>query len=437
MSEAIEQSNRNEDDNVVRLGPRSIAIPEEWDAVPFEEAIELNPRYDKPDNGPFNYLPMDAVDEDKQTIEYWTEREKDDCTTTWFKNGDTVYAKITPCTENGKIAFINGLETEVGSGSTEFLVFHPRKGVTDEQFVYYLSNLPEFRSVTISLMEGSTGRQRVPSDVFKGGLQIPLPSLPEQRRIADILSTVDERIQQTDVIIEKTNELLSGVQKDLFTTGYSDDREVGTRRLIEAPLDWDIAPLSEFTTDSAYGPRFSSDEYDENGALATLRTTDLNDDGGINHETMPLADLDPSDFEDHLLKKGDFIISRTGAYCGICTIWDDYEIPTVPGAYMIRFRLDDGLNPLFLREYVNSSVGSKKVDVLARGSSQKNLAGSDLLSMPIPVPSRTEQDRIVEVIQAVKKRIQNEREYKQKLQDLKRGLMQDLLTGKVRVNTDN
>lgn len=67
----------------------------------------------------------------------------------------------------------------------------------------------------------------------------------------------------------------------------------------------------------------------------------------------------------------------------------------------------------------------------------KNLAGSDLLSMPIPVPSRTEQDRIVEVIQAVKKRIQNEREYKQKLQDLKRGLMQDLLTGKVRVNTDN
>lgn len=192
MSEALKQSDLGKEGKTVKLGPREIPIPDDWETVPFEEAIELNPRYDKPTEGPLDYLPMDAVDEEKQTIEYWTKRDKDDCTTTWFKNGDTVYAKITPCTENGKIAFINGLTTEVGSGSTEFLVFHPREDVTDERFVYYLVNLPEFRSVTISLMEGSTGRQRVPHDVFKGGLHIPLPPLPEQRRIAEILSTVDD-----------------------------------------------------------------------------------------------------------------------------------------------------------------------------------------------------------------------------------------------------
>jgi type I restriction enzyme S subunit len=152
---------------------------------------------------------------------------------------------------------------------------------------------------------------------------------------------------------------------------------------------------------------------------------------------MPLADLDPDDFAAHILEEGDFVISRTGAYCGICTVWDGYDIPTVPGAYMIRFRLTEELNPLFLRYYINSSIGSKKVDVLARGSSQKNLAGSDLLSMPIPVPNREEQDLIVEIIQTVKERIGTERKYKQRLQELRRGLMQDLLTGEVRVNPDN
>jgi len=156
MSENLEQSDLRVGYKTVQLGPREIPIPDEWGVFPFHEAIELNPKYEKPDNGPFDYLPMDAVDEEMQTIEYWTQREKGDCTTTWFKNGDTVYAKITPCTENGKIAFVNGMSTELGSGSTEFFVFHPCEGVTDDHFVFYFSNLPAFRSVTISLMEGST-----------------------------------------------------------------------------------------------------------------------------------------------------------------------------------------------------------------------------------------------------------------------------------------
>jgi type I restriction enzyme S subunit len=282
-------------------------------------------------------------------------------------------------------------------------------------------------------MEGSTGRQRVPSDVFSGGIHVPLPPLPEQRRIADVLSTVDEQIQQTDEMIETTEELLLGLRQNLFTEGYFQGREIIKRRLITAPVEWDIAPLSEFTIDSAYGPRFSSDRYDEDGKLATLRTTDLNNNGRINYENMPLADLEPTNFEDHLLQEGDFIISRTGAYCGICTVWGGHEVPTVPGAYMIRFRLNEDLNPKFLQNYINSSIGSKRIDVLARGSSQKNLAGSDLLSMSIPVPERDEQDKIVETIQSVKRHMRKEREYKHHLQDLKRGLMQDLLTGRKRV----
>jgi type I restriction enzyme S subunit len=104
---------------------------------------------------------------------------------------------------------------------------------------------------------------------------------------------------------------------------------------------------------------------------------------------------------------------------------------------MIRFRLTDGLNPHYLRDYINSPIGRKNVDVLARGSSQKNLAGSDLLSMTVPVPPRDEQDKIVEAGSRIYQQLREERQTKETLEELKEGLMQDLLTGKIRVNSED
>jgi type I restriction enzyme S subunit len=313
MSETVKHSTDSKRENTVRLGPRSITIPEEWDAAAFEDAIELNPTYTKPDEGPFDFVPMDAVDEEKQTIEYWTEREKDDCTTTWFKNGDTLYPKITPCTENGKIAFVEGLSTEFGSGSTEFLVFHPREDITDERFVYYLSNLPDFRSVTISLMEGSTGRQRVPSDVFKKGIEVPLPPLPEQRRITDILSTVDEQIQQTDEMIQKTIELKRGLMQDLLTRGIRhDDYEeqyLGPRRL-EIPAAWKKARLEEV---SEIITRGKQPTYVEEGGVPVLNQSCIYWDG-FHPEELKRLDSEVADGwkDKYWVKEGDVLINSTG-----------------------------------------------------------------------------------------------------------------------------
>ena len=113
---------------------------------------------------------------------------------TRFRNGDTIMARITPCLENGKTAMVNILEPgEVGFGSTEFIVFRAKEGYTDPNFVYYLVKSSFVRDPAIKSMVGSSGRQRVQTDVVQN-LIVPFPSLLEQRKIASILKSLDDKI---------------------------------------------------------------------------------------------------------------------------------------------------------------------------------------------------------------------------------------------------
>ena len=113
---------------------------------------------------------------------------------TRFRNGDTIMARITPCLENGKTAMVNILEPgEVGFGSTEFIVFRAKEGYADPNFVYYLVKSSFVRDPAIKSMVGSSGRQRVQTDVVQN-LIVPFPSLLEQRKIASILKSLDDKI---------------------------------------------------------------------------------------------------------------------------------------------------------------------------------------------------------------------------------------------------
>ena len=113
---------------------------------------------------------------------------------TKFKNGDTIMARITPCLENGKIAKVTILdEGEIGFGSTEFIVLRAKEGVTDPDFVYYLTCSSVVREPAIKSMVGSSGRQRVQTDVLQK-LEVYIPPLDEQRKIAGILRNIDDKI---------------------------------------------------------------------------------------------------------------------------------------------------------------------------------------------------------------------------------------------------
>ncbi|GGN23569.1 restriction endonuclease subunit S [Halarchaeum nitratireducens] len=199
-----------------RIGPMPVEIADNWEVDYFDDVIELNPNDDVPNEDSFPFLPMDAVNEDTRTVDYWEERDAEDCTRPRFRKGDTVYAKTTPCTETGRIAFIEQPDG-LAFGSTEFLVFRAREGLMLPKYAYYLLSLPQFRAVTVSLMEGSTGRQRVPSDTFEQNIRIPVPPMEEQRTIVEALDYVQRRSEQERETKRAYQDLKRGLMQDLLT----------------------------------------------------------------------------------------------------------------------------------------------------------------------------------------------------------------------------
>ena len=135
---------------------------------------------------------------------------------TRFRNGDTIMARITPCLENGKTAMVNILEPdEVGFGSTEFIVFRAKEGYTDPNFVYYLVKSSFVRDPAMKSMVGSSGRQRVQTDVVQN-LIVPFPSLLEQRKIASILKSLDDKIALNTAINDNLYEMVNAYYTSLF-----------------------------------------------------------------------------------------------------------------------------------------------------------------------------------------------------------------------------
>jgi type I restriction enzyme S subunit len=133
-----------------------------------------------------------------------------------FQNGDTLLARITPCLENGKTVYVNCLKPDqVGHGSTEFIVLSGIEGKTDNLFVYYLARNPILRAFAIHSMQGSTGRQRVMADSLRS-FEFSLPPIKEQRRIAHILGTLDEKIE----LNRQMNETLEAMARAIFKSWF-------------------------------------------------------------------------------------------------------------------------------------------------------------------------------------------------------------------------
>lgn len=135
-----------------------------------------------------------------------------------FKNGDTLFARITPCLENGKTAKVSGLPDGVSAhGSTEFIVMSAKEPDYDENFVYYLARLPEFRSFAISHMEGTSGRQRVSWQALER-FEFSFPEKEDRKEAGDVLSGIDNKIE----LNQRMNETLEGMARAIFKSWFVD-----------------------------------------------------------------------------------------------------------------------------------------------------------------------------------------------------------------------
>ncbi|GHO54779.1 restriction endonuclease subunit S [Ktedonobacter robiniae] len=260
-------------------------------------------------------------------------------------------------------------------------------------------------------------------------LSVVIPPLPEQRAIARVLQSAQDTIQARLKELELERERKAALMQYLFTYGTRDELTKQTD-IGEAPASWNVVKLGQLCNSSAFGPRFSSTCYDANGNIATLRTTDLDDDGNINYETMPFAQLDTDAFEEHFLQAGDLVITRSGT-CGIASVFTAFSKPVLPGAFLIRFRLSLQIDPVFLKYYLNSSMGRKRVLQLATGAIQKNLTGTSLRMLDIFLPSKSEQAEIVNILQTCDSKIKALENEIALHEELFRALLDELMTGKL------
>lgn len=165
----------------------------EWKTYRLKDFMEFNPKVSLKKNTLAKKITMDLLTPHSRDIHNWVVEPYSGGAK--FQNGDTIMARITPCLENGKHAFVSCLEeNEVAYGSTEYFVFRGIPGVSDNRFVYYLTHCDLFKNTAIKSMVGSSGRQRAQIEVLED-LVMSLPPLEEQIEIADILSTFDDKIQ--------------------------------------------------------------------------------------------------------------------------------------------------------------------------------------------------------------------------------------------------
>lgn len=192
-------------------------IPKEWEVSHLSKHCQVNPTYRLEKGTICDYVEMAAVSTDSPHVAYFDKREAGSGSGSRFKNGDVVFARITPCTENGKTALISNMETEIGIGSTEFIVLSPITNKMDNKFLYYLVKWDKIRSYAISKMVGTTGRQRVPKEVFNEELIVAFPSLDEQKKIGEILWSCDQKIAKEMSYLEQLEVLKKGLMQSLLT----------------------------------------------------------------------------------------------------------------------------------------------------------------------------------------------------------------------------
>ena len=215
-----------------------------------------------------------------------------------FRNDDTIMARITPCLENGKTAFVNFLdENEIGYGSTEFIVWRARDGATDSNYIYYLSQSPEIRDIAVKSMVGSSGRQRVQQSVLNN-YEIDLPNLSTQRAIADTLSCLDDKI----ALNNRMNKTLEEMAQAIFKSWFVDFEPWGG----VMPGDWEYYILNDLCMLISKG---ITPKYDDESNQVVINQK------CIRNKTINLSLARthlPKKINEKWLNYGDILINSTG-----------------------------------------------------------------------------------------------------------------------------
>jgi type I restriction enzyme S subunit len=352
---------------------------------------EINPskplNFIRADDAPTSFVPMDAVDAvagaiTKRLLRPFGEVKKG---YTYFAEGDVLFAKITPCMQNGKHAIACSLTDGIGFGTTEFHVLRPSEQVLAE-WIHFFVRQPHFLLKATEHFTGAVGQQRLPPEFLRDTL-IPLPPLSEQRRIAGILREQMAAVERARAAARARLEAVKALPAAFL-------RQVFPQPAQPLPPGWRWVRLGEVCDRLDYGYTASAD-----GSITTpkfLRITDIQN-GQVNWDCVPGCAIDDALAAEYQLCDGDIVFARTGATTG-----KSFLIANPPRAvfasYLIRVRVASHVAPSFLYGYFQCDAYWQAIRKGMRGGAQGGFNASMLQDIRIPLPPLSEQRRIAGIL---------------------------------------
>ncbi len=335
-----------------------------------------------------------------------------------FCNGDTIMARITPCLENGKTAFVDILEdNEIAFGSTEFIVMRAREGISDPQFVYYLATSPMFRNVAIKSMVGSSGRQRVQQSVLDE-LELTVPSLEKQKQIGSFLALLDKKIAVNNEINDNLQQQAQAIYRERFERVPSED----------LPSGWRVVSLGEVATISnkSFNPLKETERMLEHYSIPAF-----------DEARFPVFELSTS------IKSNKFVID---ASCFMISklnpttkrVWKPYCLTenAVCSTEFIVYKAKDESITDFLYSVIDSNSFSDFMCSHVTGStgSRQRTTPSDTLSYELILPSEDELAEFQSLVSPMYAQIRINAIENDKLKRLRDSLLPKLMSGELDVS---
>ena len=345
------------------------------------EICEINPKKDIPldNSSSVTFLPMEAVSTDGTIDTSRTILVEQVKNYSVFKDNDILFAKITPCMENGKGAIVSNLKNGYGAGSTEFIVLRPKDMVSSKWLYYFLSQ-KNFRMHCQQHMTGSAGQKRVPAK-FLANCEIGVPTLEEQERI---VARIEELFSQLDSGVEtlkKTKEQLAVYRQAVLKEAFDVTKE--------------FVPFGKIT-ESRLGKML--DKEKNTGVLQTyLRNIN------VRWFSFDLSDLlemriEPTETEKYSIEKGDLVICE-GGEPGRCAVWEQDEAIFYQKA-LHRVRFINEANPKFYMYYLWFAAQTGRLNPYFTGMGIKHLTGQSLARVPVLNTNIEQQNLVVQDIES-------------------------------------
>lgn len=419
------------------MNVESLSLPPDWKISRIAEAFDFTKKPRSLDLGKneseIPFFPMEQVPLGKIHVSDYTLKPIANLGSgTYVENGDLMVAKITPSFENGKQGIVD-IESDFAYATTEVIPVRSRPILSDTLFLFFYLLHPEVRSDLAGKMEGSTGRQRLSKTVL-GEHLIPLPPLSEQKKIAHVLSTVQRAIEAQERIIQTTTELKKALMYKLFTEGTRGEPQKQTE-IGPVPESWEVVELRT-TGDVVYGIQASVANKLEPIGTRILTNKNITLNGSLDLNKINYFELKTKRHLETILHKGDILFNwRSGSKSHVGkTAYFDLEGDWVHSSFILRIRPTPEINGRYLFRYLNHLRESGYFIKLHTYSINAKFNKSAVNALPIAVPSREEQDQIVNTLESTQQKIDIAENKKCILQDLFRSLLYGLMTATIRVD---